>query len=86
MPILELSRVSKSYGAQTALEDVSLSISAGTTLGLLGPNGAGKSTLLRLLLGFVRPTSGSVSLQGRDPRSAAASTLRRFSITIAILA
>ncbi len=72
MSILELSHVSKSYGTQTALEDVSLSLSAGTTLGLLGPNGAGKSTVLRLLLGFVRPTSGSVSLQGRDPRSAAA--------------
>lgn len=72
MPVLELRQVSKSYGAQLALRDVSLALPTGTTLGLLGPNGAGKSTVLRLLLGFVQATSGSVSLQDRDPRSAAA--------------
>jgi ABC-2 type transport system ATP-binding protein len=72
MSILELTHVTKSYGSHPALSDVSLSLPAGTALGLLGPNGAGKSTVLRLLLGFVRATAGSVSLQGCDPQSAAA--------------
>jgi ABC-2 type transport system ATP-binding protein len=46
---------------------VSLKLEPGAALGLLGPNGAGKTTALRLLLGFAKPTSGGVSLRGRDP-------------------
>jgi len=53
----------------TILHDVSLEIAAGEVLALVGPNGAGKSTLLSVLGGDVRPTSGSVELQGRDIRS-----------------
>ncbi|HRP07913.1 MAG TPA: ABC transporter ATP-binding protein [Gemmatimonadales bacterium] len=51
-----------------ALEDFSLQLSPGEVVGIAGPNGAGKSTLISLLLGFLRPTSGSVTLQGRSPR------------------
>jgi len=52
-----------------ALDSVNLGISAGTTLGIVGLNGAGKSTLLRLLLGYIRPTSGEVTIEGVPPRS-----------------
>ena len=48
-----------------ALDDVSLSIEAGTTVGLIGPNGSGKSTLLKMIGGILQPDSGSVRLRGR---------------------
>lgn len=53
----------------TAVEDFSLQIEEGEVLGIAGPNGAGKSTLISLLLGYLRPTSGTVSIRGADPRS-----------------
>jgi ABC-2 type transport system ATP-binding protein len=67
MIALELAGVSKRYGSRRAVERVNLAIPTGATVGLLGPNGAGKTTLLRLLLGFTRPTLGSVRLHGFDP-------------------
>ena len=69
---LELSDVSKRYGARAALDGVSFALAEGQALGLLGPNGAGKTTALRLLLGFAAPTRGVVTLRGRDPRDPAA--------------
>lgn len=67
MNAVELQQVSKKYGSRAALDGVSLSLPAGAALGLLGPNGAGKTTALRLLLGFAKPSSGSVLLFGSDP-------------------
>jgi ABC-type multidrug transport system ATPase subunit len=52
-----------------AVEDVTLEIGTGEVLGIAGPNGAGKSTILALLLGFLRPTSGAVSIDGLEPRT-----------------
>lgn len=52
-----------------ALVDVSLSLAPGEVVGLAGPNGAGKSTLLSLLLGFLHPTAGTVTVGGRPPRA-----------------
>lgn len=72
MPAFELASVTKRYGGRTALVDVSLAAEEGTALGLLGPNGAGKTTTLRLLLGFCRPTSGTVRLHGLNPEQSAA--------------
>ncbi len=72
MVALELASVVKRYGARAALDGVSLKLDPGAALGLLGPNGAGKTTALRLLLGFAKPTSGGVSLRGRDPSDAEA--------------
>ncbi len=59
-PIYELNKVSKSYGDIQALDDVSLFIEEGETLGVVGQSGAGKTTLLRILSGLEEPTSGSV--------------------------
>ena len=71
MLALELTGVSKSFGAKRALRGVSFSLPSGSALGLLGPNGAGKTTALRMLLGFSRPDEGSVRLHGMAPDQAA---------------
>ncbi len=70
-PVAELRDATKTFGTVQALKGVSLAVQPGETLALLGPNGAGKTTALSLLLGLRRPTSGSVSLFGRDPRDPA---------------
>lgn len=66
-PILELSRVTKRFGDQSAVNGVSLRIEPGARLGLIGVNGAGKSTSIRLLLGLLRPDEGQAAMLGRDP-------------------
>ncbi|HEV3006701.1 MAG TPA: ABC transporter ATP-binding protein [Pirellulales bacterium] len=58
--------LSKRYGGLTALDDCGLAIRRGEVFGLLGPNGSGKTTLLRLLMGFLRPTSGEATIDGLD--------------------
>jgi len=52
----------------TAVEDFSLRVAEGEVLGIAGPNGAGKSTLISLVLGYIRPTGGRVTIAGLDPR------------------
>lgn len=64
-PVVETRGLSKRYGSVTALDALDLEIPR-TALGLLGPNGAGKSTLIKLLLGLVRPTTGTGSVLGLD--------------------
>ncbi|MFO0832589.1 MAG: metal ABC transporter ATP-binding protein [Phycisphaerales bacterium] len=59
-PLVSMDRVCLGYGGRDILRDVSLRVHEGQFWFLLGPNGAGKSTLLRALLGFLRPTSGSI--------------------------
>ncbi|MDX2005128.1 MAG: ABC transporter ATP-binding protein [Meiothermus sp.] len=61
---LELEKVGFGYGGQAVLNDVSLSVMAGSMVGLVGASGSGKSTLLRLLLGLYRPTQGQILLDG----------------------
>ena len=58
--------LTKRYRRFTALDGCSLGVAAGQIYGLLGPNGAGKTTLLRLLLGYIRPTSGTATVCGCD--------------------
>jgi ABC-2 type transport system ATP-binding protein len=55
-------------GPIRALDGVSLTVESGSAVGIVGLNGAGKSTLIRILLGYTRPTSGSVTIDGREPR------------------
>ena len=66
MPAIQLTNVSKRYGAYEAVADLNLSVAAGEMIGFLGPNGAGKTTTIGLLLGFLRPSAGSVQLLGQD--------------------
>lgn len=63
---IETNRLTKSYGDFLALDHCDLKIEQGEVFGLLGPNGAGKTTLLRLLMGFMRPTSGTATIAGLD--------------------
>lgn len=63
-PTASLSNVSKSYGRQLAVDDVSLELRADEVLGFIGPNGAGKTTVVRMLLGLVQPTKGEVRILG----------------------
>jgi len=66
MADLTLSGVSKSFGAQSAVRALELSVASGELVVLLGPSGAGKTTTLRLVAGLESPDSGSVSIAGRD--------------------
>lgn len=63
---IRLDSLSKSFGGVTAVKDVNLLHSQGGVIGLIGPNGAGKTTLFNMLSGVIRPTSGTISLNGRD--------------------
>jgi ABC-2 type transport system ATP-binding protein len=64
---VELVGVSRRFGGSVAVDDVSFTAHAGEVLGLLGPNGAGKTTTMRLMTGFLRPTAGTVRVDGEDP-------------------
>jgi branched-chain amino acid transport system ATP-binding protein len=65
-PVLETRGLSRSFGGLVAVDDVSLSVDEGQVLGIIGPNGAGKSTLVNLITGHLRPSAGSVVVDGRD--------------------
>ena len=66
-PAVEVNKASFSYGNIKALDELSLQVPAGISFGLLGPNGAGKTTLIRLLVGLLKPKSGSVEVLGQKP-------------------
>jgi ABC-2 type transport system ATP-binding protein len=63
--MIEAHQLTKRYGDKTAVEDLSFTVRPGVVTGFLGPNGAGKSTTMRMILGLDRPTSGSVTVNGR---------------------
>ncbi len=65
-PVIELRGVTKDYGGGRGVFDLSLTVGRGEVVGFLGANGAGKSVTMRLLMGFVRPDVGSVSIDGLD--------------------
>jgi simple sugar transport system ATP-binding protein len=64
--ILEMSHISKSFGAVTALADVSIKLRQGEVLALVGDNGAGKSTLIKILSGYHRQDGGTITSKGRE--------------------
>ncbi len=65
---LQINSISKAYGDFVAVDDLSLSVPAGTIFGLLGPNGAGKTTTIRMIMDIIAPDTGEVLFQGR-PRT-----------------
>lgn len=74
---VEVINVTKLYGTQKALDDVSFSVDKGQVVGLLGPNGAGKSTLMKIITCFLPPTSGSAAVCGLDIAEDALEVKRR---------
>src|SRR5947209_3516544 len=64
--MIEVSNLTKRYGATLALDHVSFSIQPGEVVGLLGPNGAGKTTMLKMLTGYLPPTEGSARVAHLD--------------------
>jgi ABC-2 type transport system ATP-binding protein len=64
--IIQLQNLSRSFGNNCAIDNISFSVEEGEVFGLLGPNGSGKTTLVRLLNGVLAPTSGKAMLFGRD--------------------
>lgn len=63
---IEVSNITKIFGEQKALDDLSFSIEPGQIVGFLGPNGAGKSTMMKILTCFIPPTSGQARVNGYD--------------------
>ena len=66
MPFLELDSLTKRFGDQVAVDGLSLAVSEGEFVTLLGPSGCGKTTTLQMIAGFAEPTSGRITLEGRD--------------------
>jgi ABC-2 type transport system ATP-binding protein len=65
-PLIEIEGLTKRFGAFTAVDNVSFTVSRGEVVGFLGPNGAGKSTTMRMLAGFMIPTEGVARIMGHD--------------------
>lgn len=67
LPALVVEGLTRRYRSAVAVDNLHLTVPRGTVLGLLGPNGAGKSTTLRMIMGLLRPTTGTVRVLGLDP-------------------
>jgi len=65
-PVIETHQLARRYGPRIGVDGIDLRIEPGEVFGFLGPNGAGKTTFIRVLLGFLRPTSGGARIFGRD--------------------
>ena len=76
--LLEVQGVTKTYGPQKALDNVSVSVPKGQVVGLLGPNGAGKSTLMRSILGYLPTDGGTVTFDGQYVREGGDAMKRRM--------
>lgn len=79
-PVLSVERLSKSFGALAATDDVSLDLRPGEIHALIGPNGAGKSTLIGLIAGSLRADSGRVAITGQDATGAGIAARARLGL------
>lgn len=75
--VIEISNISRNFGAIQAVDDVTLNILEGETLGLIGHNGAGKSTLFKMMLGLIPPSAGSIRIRGTSVPGNGFRALRR---------
>jgi ABC-2 type transport system ATP-binding protein len=75
---LEIKKISKKYGDQDALIDVSFSLKKGDIVGFLGPNGAGKTTLMKIITSIIKPDSGNITINGYDTQKNEISTKRQI--------
>ncbi|GAD81774.1 ATP-binding cassette domain-containing protein [Nocardia asteroides] len=75
---IEIRELTKAYGARRGLTGLNLDVRTGEVFGYLGPNGAGKSTTIRLLLDLIRPTTGTATVLGLDPRTDGVAMRRRI--------
>jgi gliding motility-associated transport system ATP-binding protein len=64
--VIEVANLTKAFGPNVAVNDVSFTVERGEVLGFLGPNGAGKSTTMRMITGFIPPTAGRITVGGHD--------------------
>jgi ABC-2 type transport system ATP-binding protein len=78
--IIEVKDLKKSFGSFEAVKGISFSVGQGTTFGFLGPNGAGKSTTIKMLTTLLRPTSGTILIDGHDPARKPDAVRRAFGI------
>lgn len=69
-PMVEIRKLVKQFGKVRAVNGLDMTIKRGETFGLIGPNGSGKTTLIRMLVGLVRPTSGTITIMGQRVHSA----------------
>ncbi len=85
MPLLEVRNLSASYGDHKVLTDISLSIEKGEVVSLIGSSGSGKSTLLRVLIGLLKPSSGSVTIDGQAMNYGSRASLKAIRDRMAIV-
>ncbi|WP_317129587.1 ABC transporter ATP-binding protein [Hymenobacter setariae] len=76
-PVIRVSHLTKRFGAQVVVDDLSFEVAAGETLVLLGPSGCGKTTLLKTLNRLIEPDGGTIEINGRDVRQQKPEELRR---------
>jgi len=69
-PLIVVDHLSFAYTSEPILEDLSFSIESGEFIALIGPNGGGKTTLLKLLMGFLKPSKGTITINGKSPKQA----------------
>jgi ABC-2 type transport system ATP-binding protein len=80
LPMIHVRNLVKTFGAVTAVDSVSFDVRAGEIFAFLGPNGAGKTTTIQMLTTQLRPTSGTIALDGLDPSTKPLDVRRRFGI------
>jgi branched-chain amino acid transport system ATP-binding protein len=78
--ILDVSRLTKRFGGLIAVDDVSFKVRAYDVMGIIGPNGSGKSTMMNLISGALKPTSGKITIAGRDMTRLPAHQIARFGV------
>jgi len=80
--VMEIQKLTKQYGRQKAIDDVTFSVKKGSIVGLIGPNGAGKTTIMKCLGGLVIPTSGSINIFGETGEKGLNHARKRMSFII----